>query len=209
MHPNPCKKSQSCRVSTPTAHVLSAVTLPDPIRQVVSAWDRKDLSVEHAGSKLFLKLLQKVEGHLDLMTAMGGHYRLYLVPAPLGAEFDSHVTLLSRGRGEGVKRPGRSASGALELARAMRLGKIPPGVSVRSGQGKGVLSTERLEARLLFVYEETRLRGYVLSLSNKSRKNSALVDVTRFTPARLVLIGARDLVLGPGEATRLYLVFWK
>src|SRR5262245_50212553 len=41
---------------------LTRITFPDTVEKVVSAWNPKDLSVEHEGAMLFLKLLAPVRG---------------------------------------------------------------------------------------------------------------------------------------------------
>lgn len=196
-------------VAEASKNLLSVVTLPETIQDVISAWDGKDLSVEHAGNKLFLKLLSKTEGHLDVITSAGHHYRL-LLTASADAGYDSNIVIRRKEEQPGPTREiAGTASGAIDFIRAMRIGEVPPDATVRSGKNQTVFTSEDLEAVLVWTYETARFRGYVLRLANKSAKEAYHVDVTRFASDRLVLIGARDLVVLPRKATRLYLVFWK
>jgi len=204
------------RVSDASTNVLTVVTFPDPIQHVVSSWNPKDLSVEHETTKLFIKLLAKVEGHLDVVTSVGKHYRLYVAPAPATGRYDSHVTVKSGGgtTEEGERKEGRRShagpgTGPIELIKAMRLGQIPPDATVRSGKKEVLFASDGLEARFLWVFETGRYRGYVVELSNKSADDAYYVDVSRFRADNLVLIGAREVVVRPQTSTRVYLVLWK
>ena len=91
----------------------------------------------------------------------------------------------------------------------MRLGDVPPDATVRSGGNEVLLRTARLEAKLHYVYETGRHRGYVLGLTNLSSNEAYHVDVRRFGGETLVLVGAKDVVIPPGKSTRLYVVDWK
>lgn len=205
------------RVAEKDKNLVSVVALPDAVQHVLSGWNPKDLSLDHAENRLFVKLLARTEGHLDVVTAAGRHYRILIVPAAPGAEYDSIVTIrradaadAESGKETAAARNGRaSASGALELVRSMRLGEVPPDTSVRSGKGELVIATEEFEASLLYVYETARYRGYVLGLVNRSKADAYAVDFSRFKADGLVLLGARDMVVAPQKATRIYLVFWK
>lgn len=195
-------------VSAPDRNVLTAVTFPDLVQNVVSSWNDRDLSVEVQGAKLFLKLLAKAEGHVDVFTTSGTHLRLYIEPSPAGQTYDGHVVLNAPAAKPDVD-PSRQLPEALELVRAMRVGLVPPGASVRRGGDAPVLSTGDLEGRLAFVYETTSYRGYVIRLANSSPKTAVHIDVTRFSSPRLVLIGAKSLVVAPEKTTPVYLVLWK
>lgn len=196
------------RISSPNQNLLSAVTFPDLVQNVVSSWNDRDLSVEVQGAKLFLKLLAKAEGHLDVVTTGGMHLRLYLKPSAAGEEFDGHIVLKAVPE-KTAPDALRKLPDALELVKAMRLGLVPPGASVKRGGDAVVTTTGDLEGRLAFVYETTAYRGYVIRLRNKSPKAAYHVDVTRFFSPRLVLIGAKSLVVAPEKSTLVYLVLWK
>jgi len=203
--------SLKLRVAEPGKNFLTVVTLPDPVAHVVSAWDPKDLSVEQEGKKLFLKLLSKAEGHLDIVTAGGAHVRLLILPAPASDPADSNVEvrLAPREAHEEKTSHRAGASGALLLVKAMRLGEVPPDATVRSGVSETLYSSTAIDIALLSVYETGRFRGYVLSLANKSDTEAYHVDVSRLQGERLVLVGAKDVVVHPRKSTRLYVVDWK
>ncbi len=195
-------------VSTPSQNLLTAVTFPDLVQNVVSSWNDRDLSVEVQGSKLFLKLLSKVEGHLDVVTAGGMHLRLYVRPAEAGQEYDGHLVLKAKPDPARSEAPPKLPD-ALELVKAMRLGMVPPGASVKRGGNAAVLATPEVEGKVAYVYETTSYRGYVIRLTNRSPKAAYHLDVTRFGCPRLVLAGARSLVVAPEKFTFVYLVLWK
>jgi hypothetical protein len=199
------------RVAEAGKNFLTALCFPEGVAHVVSAWDAKDLSIEEVGTKLFLKLLSKTEGHLDVITVSGAHTRLLIVPAEAPGGYDSTVIVRPAASPPSSEKtpPAVTASGALELIRAMRLGLVPPDATVRSGQNERLAGGALIEATLLYVYETGRYRGYVVRLANTSLRESTLVDVTRFTGERLVLLGTRDVVVPPEKSTRLYVVDWK
>jgi hypothetical protein len=200
------------RVSQPGRTILTAVTFPAPVREILSAWNEKDLSLEHSGERLFVKLLAPSQGHLDALLASGRHVRLYLTPAQEGEVFDQSIQIQEPrppfGAGSEGSRETR-ASGALELVRAMRLGEIPLGVTVRKGSGTVLFIARDLEATLSFVYEAAHFRGYIVRLANRSAELGYEVDLPRLEAEELVLSGARNLVVEPSSFTYLYLVFWK
>lgn len=196
------------RLSTPDLNVLTAVTLPDLVQNVVSSWNDRDLSVEVQGAKLFLKLLVKSEGHVDVVTTGGVHVRLYIEASPAGQPYDGHVVLKAR-PAKPTAEAARQLPDALELVRAMRLGTVPAGASVKSGGDAVIPTTGDIEGRVAFVYETTAYRGYVVRLKNTSPTTALHVDVTRFASPRLVLLGAKSLVVAPQKATVVYIILWK
>ncbi len=195
------------RISTPDRNLLTAVTLPDLVQNVVSAWNDRDLSVEVQGAKLFIKLLAKAEGHLDVVTSSGMHLRLFVKPVGDGQEYDGHVVL--KAAPTHAEEAPRKLPDALELVKAMRLGLVPAGASVKRGADAPVFASGEIEAKLAFVYETTAYRGYVLRLTNKSPKTAYQVDLARFASPKLVLVGAKSLLALPEKSTVLYLVLWK
>lgn len=201
------------RVAEAGKHLLTALVLPEGVAHVLSSWDAKDLSLEQEGPRLFVKLLAKAEGHLDVVTTGGLHVRFLLVGVPAPEAYDATVVVRSAGAEAAAAPPpeGRraGAGGALELAKAMRLGEVPPEATVRSGGNEILLRAGILEARLHYVYETGRFRGYVIGLSNLSEDEAYHLDVRRFGGEALVLIGAKDVVIRPGKSTRLYVVDWK
>lgn len=198
------------RVSKPQKTVLTAITFPAPIREIVSAWNEKDLSVEHSGERLFIKLLSPSQGHLDAILATGRHLRLYVVPVKDEDLYDANVLIQTVGNpGDGNVRAQPRGAGSLELVRAMRLGEIPAGVTVRKGGGVRLFGSPDVEAKLAWVYESAFYRGYVVRVENASTTTAYEIDLPRIHAEDLVLVGARNLVVDPASFTYIYLVFWK
>jgi hypothetical protein len=200
------------RVSKPQKTVLTAVTFPAPIREIVSAWNEKDLSVEHSGERLFIKLLTPSQGHLDAILTTGRHLRLYVVPVKDEDLYDAAVLIQTPGApgaGDGNGRAEPRGAGSLDLVRAMRLGDIPAGMTVRKGGGVRLFGSPDVEAKLAWVYESAFYRGYVVRLENASATTAYEIDLPRIHAEDLVLVGARNLVVDPASFTYLYLVFWK
>ena len=196
------------RISGPAQNILTAVTLPDLVENVVSSWNDRELSVEVQGAKLFLKLLEKAEGHLDILTTGGMHLRLDVKPSGDGEDYDGHLVVKAV---PSAPPPAalQKLPDALELVKAMRLGRVPAGASVKRGGDAAVTTAGDVECRLAYVYETSAYRGYVIRLTNRAPKAAYHVDVTRFATPRLVLIGAKSLVVAPDESTFVYLVLWK
>lgn len=187
-------------VSTDAQHRATVVTFPEEsLEALVAGWNESDLSIERRRENLFIKLLRKAQGDVHVLGASGALYRLALVPAD-GA-YDGHVRILA------PRESKRSAPEPLELIRAMRLGRRPAeGTVLRADQA--VYASPELSARLAYVYESTSYRGYVVRVENIGAFAQRL-DPSRFLSKDLVLVGAREMALPPGEKTLLYLVFWK
>jgi len=180
-------------------HPAAVVTFPeDSLDALVAGWADGDLSIERRRENLFLKLLRKAEGDLHVLGGSGRLYRLSIRPAE-GA-YDGRVRLvlpLSKGR---IPEP-------IELIRAMRLGRRPPaGTVLRAGDT--VYAGPDLRASAVYVYDGQAFRGFVLKAENVSGR-PLRVDPSRFVGKDLVLAGTREMVLGPGATTLVYLVVSK
>lgn len=187
-------------VSTDTEHRATVVTFPEEsLEALVAGWNEGDLSIERRRENLFLKLLRKSQGDLQVLGASGTLYRFSIV-ATDGA-YDGHVRLLP------PKEQKRQVPESVELLRAMRLGRRPPeGAVLRADQPLTV--APGLAAKVAYVYESTTYRGFVVRIENTAGFAQRL-DPSRFQSKDLVLAGAREMLLPAGERTLLYLVFWK
>ncbi|MHC4606111.1 MAG: hypothetical protein ACYTAF_04170 [Planctomycetota bacterium] len=185
-----------------TKSVTAVVSLPeDGIDSIVVSWDEKDLSLERHRGNLFLKLLRASEGDVHVVGASGRLYRLFVRAARAGEDHDTHVRI------EIPKTVPRKRTPAVELVRAMRLGRVPPDVTVRSSK-QILLRNDRVTIVLRHVYDSPRYAGAVVTLKNRT-SGTYRVDPSRFSSEGLVLIGSQSMVVGPGATTKLYLVFWK
>jgi len=187
-------------VSTDTQHRATVVTFPEEsLEALVSGWNEGDLSVERRRENLFIKLLRKSQGDLQVLGASGALYRFAVVAAE--GPYDGHVRILA------PREQKRSIPESVELIRAMRLGRRPSeGTVLRAEQP--VLVAPELAAKVVFVYESSAYRGFVVRIENTSSIAQRL-DPSRFQSKDLVLAGAREMLVPPGEKTLLYLVFWK
>jgi len=187
-------------VSTDAQHRATVVTFPEEsLEALVTGWNEGDLSIERRRENLFIKLLRKSQGDVHVLGASGALYRLTLMPAE-GA-YDGHVRILA------PREQKRTIPEPVELVRAMRLGRRPAeGTVLRSDQV--VYASPELSARLVYVYECTAYRGFVVRVENVSPAPQRL-DPSRFLSKDLVLAGSREMLVPPGEKSLLYLVFWK
>ncbi len=198
------------RVSSREEHFSTVVRFPESVLHVVSSWDPAQISVQDEETRLVLKLQAKASGYLDVVLAGGALLRLFIVGVTGTEAFDSALQVRLAGQAaSAAEKPATgaaSASGALDLIRAMRLGEVPVDVTVRTGKNEVLFRSTDIQVSLLYVYDAARFRGLVLSLENLSVTNSYPLDITRFGGEALVLIGARDLVVPPGASTRIYIV---
>lgn len=187
-------------VSTEAQHRATVLTFPEEsLEALVAGWNDGELTLERRRENLFLKLLKKAQGDVHVLGASGALYRLRVVPAD--DAYDGHVRILA------PRESRREASEALDLIRAMRLGRKPPqGNVLRCDQP--LYGSPDWTARACYVYESQAYRGFVVRVENVAARPVRL-DPSRFMSRDLVLIGARELMLAPGEKTLLYLVFWK
>jgi hypothetical protein len=187
-------------VSTEKEHRTTVVSFPEEsLEALVAGWNEADLSVERRKENLFLKLLRRAEGDLHVLGASGTLYRLAIRPADGPGDGRVNIVLPRERRG-GVPEP-------VELIRAMRLARRPAGATVLRADAPLYASPE-FAARLAYVYDTASFRGYVARVENVSAEPLRL-DPSRLAGRDLVLAGARELLLRPGEKTLLYLVFWK
>jgi hypothetical protein len=187
-------------VSTETDHRATVVTFPEEaLEALVAGWNEADLSIERRRENLFIKLLRSTKGDIHVMGASGALYRLALKPAD--GLYDGHVRILA------PKDQKRALPEPVELIRAMRLGRRPAeGTVFRSEQV--LQASPELSARVAYVYDSPAHRGYVVRIENVSAAPQRL-DPSRFLSKELVLAGAKEMLLSPGQKTVLYLVFWK
>jgi hypothetical protein len=187
-------------VSSEARHPATVVTFPEEtLEALVAGWNEGDLSVERRRENLFLKLLRRAEGDLHVLGGSGALYRLSIKPAD-GA-YDGRVRIVA-----GPSAPEREPA-PLELIRAMRLARKPETATVLRADGLLYRGSD-LSASAVYVYDAEALRGYVVRVRNVST-SSVRVDPSRFTGPKLVLAGAREMLLAPGATTLVYLVFGK
>ena len=187
-------------VTTDARHPATVVTFPEEsLEALVAGWNEGDLSVERRRQNLFVKLLRRSEGDLHVLGASGMLYRLAVRPSE-GA-YDGQVRILPPAAS------GRTEPEPVELLRAMRLGRVPARGTVLRAE-EAVYESPEIAARMAYVYDAPSYRGFVVRVENVSARSQSL-DPSRFVGRDLVLVGARDLLLRPGERTLLYLVFWK
>ena len=183
-------------VATGDRHSSCVVSFPEEsIQGLVAAWSEADLSMERRGNLLFLKLLRPVEGDLHVIGASGTLYRLAVSPGT-----DTSVRIL---RPEPAVRRGVPA---LDLIRAMRLGRPPLDVQVRHGSDGVISRIASLEIRCRWVFESPEYVGFVLEARNGAAQAQRL-DVSRLRAKHLVVAAAKDAVVPADGSTHLYLVF--
>lgn len=187
-------------VAGESKHVGTVVSFPeDSVEAIVAGWNEEDLSLERRRDRIFLKLLRRAEGDLHVLGSSGTLYRLYVRAAD--GVYDGHVRIL---RPEKKSTPG---STAVDLVRAMRNGRAMDGATVR--KASGVLH-QTAQSRLIprYVYDTDLHRGYVVALENLGAV-PLRVDPSKFSGEGLELVGAREMVVEPKNATLLYFVYRK
>jgi len=203
---------RSIRVAVPyssRAALVTCVSFPEKsIRSIVAAWAESNVSLEHSGGNLFIKLLRESEGHIDVIGGSGRLYRLYISPATSGAYDETlQVTLAEEAPPRKESKPSAQVrSQALDLILAMRRVEQPEGALVSGGPDHAVQATPDAEMFIRLVYEQDGFVGYVIELKNRSERELSL-DLSRYQGEGLLLIGAREMSVKPGAFTLLYLVF--
>jgi hypothetical protein len=192
-------------VSRPGAGYSASIELPEQISEVLVRLHDDEISLDHSKATLFVTLLKKAEGHLDVVGASGTVYRLLIRPVP-GGIFDSFV--LVRGsipRAEPSEPRRRQTPEALNVMRAMRLSVVTDQIEAYAVD-RVVFSDELVRASAVYVYESPGLVGYVVKLANLGDE-ALRVEPQRFAGASLVAMAAREYVLPPKKHTYLYFVF--
>jgi hypothetical protein len=187
-------------ISSEAQHRATVVSFPEEsLEALVAGWNEGDLSIECRRENLFIKLLRKAQGDVHVVGASGALYRLRIVPAE--DSYDGRVRILP------ARNPKRDVPEAVDLLRAMRLGRKPVQGSVLRSDQPLMMSAE-WTTRVVYVYESAAYRGFVARLENISPV-PLRIDPSRFLAKDLVMVGSREMLLSPGEKTLLYLVFWK
>ncbi|MBV8882325.1 MAG: hypothetical protein JO332_20380 [Planctomycetaceae bacterium] len=204
-------------LATDTHEVMSAVTFPEGgIQAAITGWSPNALTAIQKGSILFLRLARKSEGQLNVIGDSGTHYLLYLeavAPEDRGA-YDAYLKIVRpdhpspKPREAGPERG--KLRGPLELIRAMRMGESRQGTRILRARGEVLYSSQELQLRLLFVYEEPGAWGRIYEVRNLSDRKFAL-DASRFRAAEgtLLLSALRENLIPPGGVSRLYTVYWR
>jgi hypothetical protein len=202
-------------VRIPVARVgtgyVTVVELPEKaIKNVLVHFKDDEISLEHVESKVFVKLLKRAEGYLDVVGTSGTLYRLLVRPVTGGA-FDGTVRVKCGREKPALSGPEaknnskRSTPEALQLVRAMRLSQGMDGVDVFSID-QVLDRDDSIEARAVYVFETPRMVGYVVKFTNLG--NEAIrVDLSRFAGPTLVAAATREFVVEGKKHTYLYFVF--
>lgn len=187
------------QVSNDQRSIQSVVHLVDEtsIAHLVTAFNKDDISIEIKQNKLFIKLLKDVEGSIDCIGASGHLYRVYVAPSK------QTVPLLT------LRAPARPAPPPelpmpLVLMRAMRRGQSEEGMDVKRSTAV-LIEDSSFIIQLQWVYRFDEWTGFVCTVRNRTERDLRL-DLSRFHAPGILLVGARDLRLGAGQVTRLYMV---
>lgn len=198
-------------VSRNGSALVTVVQIPEEtIKTILVHLDNEELSLEQNGSKIFIKLLKRSEGFLDVVGESETLYRLLIKPVP-GGMYDSTVKILPAAIGNKAPNPKkvdarpRATPEALKLLRAMRLSEGLASADIASFDAL-LFRDEVVEARTLYIYETPTLVGYICRLSNLSDEALRL-DLTRFAGPGLVASATRDFVLKAKGETILYFVY--
>jgi len=190
-----------------TAYV-TVVELPEQgIKEIVFQFRNEEVSVDHVGAKVFIKLLQKAEGFLDVIGDTGTLYRLLIKPVTSGV-FDSTVIVESKmGSQIGLERKPshKETSETLELIEAMASHAEFKGAD-RSICDRMLGAQDDLEKRLVMMYETPNLSGYIIKVTNVGKETKRL-DLKQYSGAGLVAVAASNFVLAPGACVEIYCVY--
>jgi hypothetical protein len=196
-------------LSDAAKHRVTILSFPEPVARAIVPWSEEDISIETDGNDVILKLLRAAEGDLAFRGKSGRLYRIRVVPAK-GGDGDGFVRIvLPKEKPDSPPIPVQAKSGAIDLLRSMRLGEIPPNANVTAAPETALYESAELLVRPRLLYVTDVHEGLVLELVNRRKDGAHRVDLSKFAAERLILLGARELVIPPGGSTRLYLVFWK
>jgi hypothetical protein len=196
-------------LSDAARHRLTILSFPEPVARAIVPWSEEDISIETDGREVVLKLLRAVEGDLAFRGRSGTLYQIRVATAKGGDEDGFVRIVLPKEKPMATPVPAQAKSGAIELLRSMRLGERPPNASVTAAPDFVLHESTELIVRPRLLYVTDSHEGLVLELVNRRNDRPYRVDLSQFTAERLILVGARELVIPAGGSTRLYLVFWK
>ena len=196
-------------LSDAAKHRVTILSFPEPVARAIVPWSEEDISIETDGREVVLKLLRAVEGDLAFRGRSEMLYQIRVATAKGGDEDGFVRIVLPKERPDAPSLTIPAKSGAIELLRAMRLGEIPPHAKVTAAPKAVLHESTDLTVRPRLLYFTDSHEALVLELVNRRKEGPYRVDLSQFTAERLVLVGARELVIPPGGSTRLYLVFWK
>ncbi len=187
------------QVSTATRSIQGVVHLADEssVAHLVTAFNKDDLSIEVKQNKVFIKLLKDVEGSIDCIGSSGQLYRVYVLPS------EKSVTQLTLKARRAASEPPELPAPLL-LMRAMRLGQPLEGAVVKRSNAIVAEDLTTL-VQLQWVYSMDEWVGFVCTIRNRTDRALRL-DPSKFRAEGVQVVGVRDLKLGPGEVTRLYIV---
>ncbi|HTF55973.1 MAG TPA: hypothetical protein VK661_01780 [Planctomycetota bacterium] len=196
-------------LSEAAKHRVTILSFPEPVARAIVPWGEEDISIETDGREVVLKLLRAVEGDLVFRGRSGTLYRIRVSPAKGNNEDGFIRIVLPSEKPETPPVPAQAKSGAIDLLRSMRLGEIPANAKVTAAPESVIHESADFLVRPRLLYVADVHEGLVLELVNRRKDGNYRVDLSQFTAERLVLVGARELVIPPGRSTRIYLVFWK
>jgi hypothetical protein len=204
-------------VATPAREFMTTLVFPEEtIETAITGWGEGDITAVHKRGLLFLRLMRKSEGQLNVIGGSGTHYLLTLrgVGSSAPEDYDVYVKIMKKedAKATGVlpRRQTLRPTGSLELLQAMRLGLHPEGVRILRAKGELAYESTTLEIRLAYVYDAQSYRGMVYDVRNTSVERQSF-DASRLRGrgTSLILSALRDNVILPKTTTRLYAVIWK
>lgn len=182
-------------------NVQTVIKFPEKsLQALVSGWSHDDISVVAREDKLFVKLLRPKSGFLDVQGESGSLYRLYV--SDCDTECDSYVVI------ENARKLKQRKVMAIEVMKAMRLGKVLEGAQIVRYSGDPLFEAKGLKITPLYSYKYGYYTGYIFRVANFSSMAYEL-DVTRFRSDKLLLIGSTSTVIGSNQKGYLFCLFYR
>lgn len=198
-------------VSSGDKGLVTVVALPLAAVAVKNGINQDHYSLDKSGDnrRLFIKLLRKTEGNLDIVLSNGTLLRLYVKPVAPGDVYDGHVEVAMPGANLNRAPASANKTEALAMLRAMRLAEVPAGMTIKQANGETIRELVDIEITALYVYDGVDFIGYVVRLANLSKTHGYEIDLPRFKSPGNICRGARNYLVPPQTYTLLYLVFPK
>lgn len=182
-------------------NVQTVIKFPEEsLQALVSGWSQDEISVVARGDKLFVKLLRPKSGFLDVQGESGSLYRLYVRDCETGC--DSYVVI------ENAKKLKQRKVMAMEVMKAMRLGRVIEGAQIVRYSGDPLFEVKGLKITPLYSYTYGYYTGYIFRIANFSSSAYEL-DVTKFRSDKLLLIGSTSPVIGSNQKGYLFCLFYR
>ena len=196
-------RGESIKVRT-TEKGITYNIFPGKIKNLISGFYQRVISLETEGNHLYIKALTPLSGNIFVITEGDISYPLEITNV---GEEEADVSIVIQGQGRETIQKEAESNGIVNLIKEVITGRVGNEARI-SNKEKTLYKDKNIKLVLHRTYTWTNYTGYLCKVENISER-SVVVPIQQIQIPQLRAICADKDVLSSGEKTNVYLLVEK